>query len=167
MRGVRGVGAALIARVGGAPDGEAVAGFDGEGCGGGRERGEAGLGIELALVPPEGAAQQGEVFGLVDVEDGAVAVVAGVGGAGHDEGYAAEVERPAALVEAEGDGGGGGGVAEGVEVDAGCDLEELGGEVVCALGEVPGCELGAVEGVALRGVNCCTVGHGGVVDGSF
>lgn len=31
----------------------------------------------------------------------------------------------------------------------------------------PGRELDAVDGVALRGVNCCTVGHGGVVDGSF
>jgi len=119
------------------------------------------------LVTPEGAAQEGEFLGLVDGEDGAVAVGAVGGVAGRDEGYAAEVERPCAAVEAEGDGGIGGGVAEGVEVDAGGYLEEFGGEVVFALGEVPGCELGAVDGGALRGVDCCTVRHGGVVDGSF
>lgn len=122
------------------------------------------MGGEVTL---EGSAEEGEVLGLVDGQDGAVAVGAVGGVAGQDEGYAAEVERPGALVEAEGDGGGGGGVDEGVEVDAGCYFEELGGEVVFGLGEVPGCELSAVNGVALRGVDCCTVRHGGVVDGSF
>lgn len=132
MRGGRGVGAGLVAGGGGALDGEGGAGFEGGGCEGGGEGGEAGLGVELALVLPEGAAEEGEVLGLVDGEDGAVAM-----GAGHEEGYAAEVERPCAAVEAEADGGGGGGVAEGVEVDDGSYLEEFGAEVVFALGEVP------------------------------
>ena len=125
--GMRGVGGG-VAGGGGALDGEAV----GWRMRGGGEGGEAGLGGELALVTLEGAAEEGEVLGLVDEEDGAVAM-----GAGHEEGYAAEVERPCAAVEAEGDGGGGGGVAEGVEVDDGGYLEGFGGEVVFALGEVP------------------------------
>lgn len=72
-----GVDAALVAGTGGRPGADVVAAFfDGGGGalgGGGRggeagEAGEAGLGEGLVLVGPDGAAEDGQVVGFVNVD---------------------------------------------------------------------------------------------------
>lgn len=74
MIGITGVDAALIACIDAGPNGDIVAGFYGE-CGGGvggvrgrSEGGDDGLRPLFARVEPDCAAEDGEVFGLVDVD---------------------------------------------------------------------------------------------------
>ena len=107
MGWVGGVDAALVAGIRAAPDAGVVALFYlhggelGARAVGGADGGDACLCELLALVDPDCAAEDGEVFGLVDVDHVSGALLLVLGCDVDHECHAAEVEGPAALEEEE------------------------------------------------------------------